>query len=89
MSNSTIRAALDNGPRVGEVLEIEPGEDGTPPTTLVVSDPLGEDTTESTTYHLQQEGAEPGTYVYRAGNSSDEADDPDDDPDDDPGSEAT
>lgn len=85
MSNSTIRAALDNGPRVGEVLEVETTEGGTPPTTLVVSDPLGEGTAESTTYHLQQEGTEPGTYVYRAGNSSDEADDPDDDPDDPPG----
>jgi hypothetical protein len=72
MSKSTIRAALDNGPRVGEVLEVETGEDGTPPATLVVSDPLGEGSAESTTYHLQQDLSEPGSYVYRTGNSSDE-----------------
>ena len=75
MSNSTIRAALDNGPRVGEILEIETEDGGAPPATLVVSDPLGEGAAESTVYHLQQEATEPGSYVYRTGNSSDEADD--------------
>jgi hypothetical protein len=79
MSNSTIRAALDNGPRVGEVLEVEAEEGGAPPARLVVTDPLGEEgSAEATTYHLQQEGTEPGSYIYRTGNSSDEADDPDD-----------
>ena len=67
MSNSTIRAALDDGPRVGEVLEVETEATGSPPTTLVVSDPLRDGPADSTTYHLHQEGDEPGSYVYRTG----------------------
>jgi hypothetical protein len=86
MSNSTIRAALDDGPRVGEVLEVETGAGEAPPTTLVVSDPFSEGPGESTTYHLLQEGTEPGSYIYRTGkpDSSDEQEEPDepDEPDD-------
>jgi hypothetical protein len=44
----------------------------------VVSDPFGEEPTESTLYHLNHEGAEPGSYVYRTGNTSDETDEVDD-----------
>ena len=76
MSNSVIRAALDDGPRVGEVLEVETEAGEAPPTTLVVSDPFSDGPQDSTTYHLHQEGAEPGSYVYRTGvpDSSDESD---------------
>ena len=77
MSDSTIRAALDDGPRVGEILEVETGQDGVAPATLVVSDPLSDadGPTETTTYHLHQEATEPGSFVYRTGgpDSEDEA----------------
>ena len=67
MSNSTIRAALDDGPRVGEVIELEIGAGDGPPATLVVSDPFSEGPADTTTYHLHQEGSVPGSYVYRTG----------------------
>jgi hypothetical protein len=67
MSNSTIRAALDDGPRVGEVIEVETDAGDGPPATLVVSDPFSDGPADSTTYHLHQEGAEPGSYIYRTG----------------------
>lgn len=78
MSNSTIRAALDNGPRVGEIIEVETEAGEAPPATLVVSDPFGDGPGESTTYHLHQQGTEPGSYIYRTGmpDSSDEQGDP-------------
>lgn len=74
MSKSTIRATLNDGPRVGEVLEIETAAGEGPPATLVVSDPFTDESTESTTYHLHRGGAESGVYIYRTG-VPDESDD--------------
>jgi hypothetical protein len=41
MSEFRIRAVLEDGPRTGEVLEVDAGPDGGPPRQVVVADPLG------------------------------------------------
>jgi hypothetical protein len=41
MSDSRIRAVLEDGPRTGEVLMVDAGAKGQPPQQVVVSDPLG------------------------------------------------
>jgi hypothetical protein len=79
MTDSTIRAVLDDGPRTGEILVLDAGPNGRPPEQVVVPDPLGMGGTEqenadvsnrphaATTYHLHEPGNEANTYRYRTG----------------------
>ncbi|HZZ48794.1 MAG TPA: hypothetical protein VFE65_18075 [Pseudonocardia sp.] len=79
MSNSTIRALFQDGPRAGEKAALEPGPGGRPPQEVVVDDPLGaggrdeasfdvEPTpTAATTYHLHGQSADDDTFVYGTG----------------------
>jgi hypothetical protein len=79
MTNSTMCALLEDGPRSGEVVELDPGPGGVPPAQVVVSDPLGaggrseesfdvEPTpTAATTYHLHGHAQQADTYIYRTG----------------------
>jgi hypothetical protein len=79
MTNSTIRALLDDGPRTGEVVWLDAGPDGGPPAQVVVSDPLGiggrpEESFDiepapaaATTYHLHEQAGQENTYIYRTG----------------------
>jgi hypothetical protein len=79
MTNSSIRAVLDDGPRTGEVVGLDPGPDGGPPAQVVVSDPRGmggrpEESFDveatpiaATTYHLHEPGPQDNTYIYRTG----------------------
>jgi hypothetical protein len=79
MSNSTIRALLEDGPRAGEVAVLEPGPDGQPPHEVVIDDPLGAggrdeesfdiepSPTAATTYHLHGQSADGETYFYGIG----------------------
>ena len=79
MSDTKIRAVLDDGPRSGEVLVVDAGPDGGPPQQVVVSDPLGMDPQReegadlgarpraATTYHLHEQAKGADTYVYRTG----------------------
>jgi hypothetical protein len=79
MSDATIRAFLEDGPRSGEVVPLDAGPTGGPPEQLVVSDPfgMGEPAEESsapgtqlqaaTTYHLHGPAKATGTFIYRTG----------------------
>jgi hypothetical protein len=81
MANSTVRAALQDGPRAGEIVEIEAGPEGRPPHQVVVSDPPGlggraeesfdiePEPTAATTYYLYQQDtqADSSSYIYQVG----------------------
>jgi hypothetical protein len=79
MSDSTIRAVLEDGPRSGEVVTLDAGPAGGPPQQEVVSDPFGmserakESSAEgtqlqaATTYHLHGPARAKGTFIYRTG----------------------
>jgi hypothetical protein len=79
MSDSTIRAVLEDGPRSGEVVTVDAGPTGGPPEQVVVRDPfgMGERAEESsaagtqlqaaTTYHLHGPARATGAFSYRTG----------------------
>jgi hypothetical protein len=79
MSESQVQVFLDDGPRAGETLAVQPGPEGQPPHELVISDPLGEGgraeesfdvggrTVGSTTYHLHGRDEQRDLYLYRTG----------------------
>jgi hypothetical protein len=81
MADSTVLAALEDGPRAGEVVEVEVGPEGRPPHQVVVSDPPGlggraeesfdiePEPTAETTYYLHPQGtpANSNFYIYRVG----------------------
>lgn len=80
MANSTVRAALQDGPRAGEVIDVEVGPEGRPPHQVVLPDPPGlggraeesfdiePEPTAATTYYLHQgTQADSSSYIYRVG----------------------
>jgi hypothetical protein len=79
MSDFTICAVLEDGPRSGEVVTLDAGPTGGPPEQAVVADPfgMGERADESsaagtqlqaaTTYHLHGPARATGTFIYRTG----------------------
>jgi hypothetical protein len=81
MANSMVRAVLEDGPRAGEIVEVEAGPEDRPPHQVVLPDPPGfggraeesfdieAEPTAATTYYLHQPGtpADCSSYIYRVG----------------------
>ncbi|MDQ2707646.1 MAG: hypothetical protein M3Z25_08430 [Actinomycetota bacterium] len=73
--NRHLRAYLDDGPRNGETVSIDPNDDGSPPERIVLNDdatlgsvgePEHTSATANTTYGLSHTDMDNGLWVYRA-----------------------